>query len=89
MWKTLGCQHCLMTGAKGRIGLFELLRVDPSLREVFEHGATLQELEENTTPDIYISMRRYAKHLMEQGLASPPDFLHVFPGVSAFNTIKY
>jgi type IV pilus assembly protein PilB len=34
-----GCKHCLYTGYRGRVGIFELLRIDESLRNLILAGA--------------------------------------------------
>ncbi len=39
-----GCARCHGTGYRGRMGLFELLRVDDPLRELIARGAGTQEL---------------------------------------------
>lgn len=39
-----GCDHCLGTGFKGRVGVQELLTVTPAMQQLIAKGATKQEL---------------------------------------------
>ncbi|OGQ07717.1 MAG: hypothetical protein A3G32_02955 [Deltaproteobacteria bacterium RIFCSPLOWO2_12_FULL_40_28] len=39
-----GCKKCRMTGYKGRIGIFEMVLVDPALRTLINAGASLDVL---------------------------------------------
>lgn len=38
-WKAKGCRECRMTGFKGRIGIFELVRVDDEMRVLMTNSA--------------------------------------------------
>lgn len=42
--KGKGCQACFGTGLKGRLGLFELLPIDETLRQLITRGADLTEM---------------------------------------------
>lgn len=83
VWKASGCGHCRMTGTTGRVGVFEVLVMTPSLRDAIEHSASMPEMEAATPAESYVTMRRYARHLLEQGLASAEDLLELFPATSA------
>ncbi len=83
LWKASGCTHCRMNGTKGLVGLYEVLVVTLPLRNAIERGATLQEIEQSAPPACYISMKRYAKYLLEKGLVAPKDLLEIFPPASA------
>ncbi len=39
-WKANGCSKCFHLGYKGRIGIFELLKVDDQIRDLIMHGAS-------------------------------------------------
>ncbi len=40
------CSECSNTGYRGRVGIYELVRVDETLRKLIQDGASEQELEE-------------------------------------------
>ena len=41
-----GCRRCGHTGYRGRIGLFELLRLSPGLQSVIEAGGSTKQIRE-------------------------------------------
>ena len=44
VYKGLGCQHCLGTGYRGRIGIFEIVVFNDDIREAIVRGASSTEL---------------------------------------------
>ena len=83
IWKAPGCSFCRMTGTTGRLGVYEVLVITPTLREAIEQSGSMQEMEAAASPESYVPMRRYARHLLEEGLASPEDLLEIFPSTTA------
>jgi type IV pilus assembly protein PilB len=59
----VGCPACHHTGFRGRLGIFELLRVDEPLRELITNGASLVELRQR-------AIARGMVPLREAGLAA-------------------
>ena len=57
-----GCEQCLGTGYRGRIGLFELMVLDDPLRELVSRGASTTELRNE-------AVRRGMTLLRDDGLA--------------------
>jgi len=45
-WKGKGCEHCRYTGYSGRIGIFEMLMITPSLKEIIASKALSNNLRE-------------------------------------------
>ncbi|MBV1915807.1 MAG: type II secretion system ATPase GspE [Pseudomonadales bacterium] len=45
LYRAIGCEHCYQTGFSGRIGIFELVEVDNTMREAIHNGAGEIELE--------------------------------------------
>lgn len=78
-WVAKGCTHCKMTGYKGRLALYEVLVMTPPLQAAIESGASTSELEKAVQPGSYVSMRRYARFIIDKGLASPKDILEILP----------
>lgn len=56
-----GCAHCGHTGYRGRVGLFEWLRVTDAMRELIGGGASQAQLRE-------LSMRQGMRTLREEGV---------------------
>ena len=56
VWHGVGCEKCNNTGYLGRIGYFELLKVNGSIRGAISSGATVSELQE-IAADNFQSMR--------------------------------
>ena len=53
------------------------------MREAIEKSATLGELQKAAPPGTFISMRRYAKFVMDKGLVSPKDILEILPATAS------
>jgi type II secretory ATPase GspE/PulE/Tfp pilus assembly ATPase PilB-like protein len=88
VWQARGCTHCRMTGLKGRLGLFEVLVMTPELREAIELNATMAQLRAAAPAGSYISMRRYAKFVMEKGLVNAKDVLEILPPAASATEVK-
>lgn len=78
-WKAPGCSHCRMTGRRGRVGLYEVLVVTPELREAIEREESGVQLEKMVSPGSYLSMKSYARFVLEKGLASAGDLIEILP----------
>jgi type II secretory ATPase GspE/PulE/Tfp pilus assembly ATPase PilB-like protein len=78
-WAAKGCAHCKMSGYRGRLALYEVLVTTPALQIAIERGATAAELEKAAAPESFVDMRRYARYVLEKGLASARDVLEVLP----------
>jgi type IV pilus assembly protein PilB len=87
-WQARGCTHCRMTGVKGRLGLYEVLVMTPELREAIEKGATVAELQRAAPAGSFISMRRYARFVMDKGLVNPNDVLEILPAAASAQEVK-
>lgn len=87
LWQARGCSHCRMTGYKGRLGLYELLVLTDALRAAIEEGATLGEMAQAAPAGSYVPMRRYAKFVLDQGLANPKDLLNLLPATASVSSI--
>lgn len=88
VWHAKGCNHCRMTGQKGRVGLYEVLVMSPALRDAIEHGATLLEMQKAAPQESFISMRRYARFVMDKGLISAKDVLELLPPAAKASDVK-
>ena len=66
-----GCQRCQETGSRGRVGIYELLTVDETLREMLFAGASNSELHEYVVSKGFRTMELDALYKSCQGLIAP------------------
>ncbi len=45
LWRGRGCDHCNHTGYRGRVGIFELLKVTPEISQLIADGASAVEIQ--------------------------------------------
>ena len=74
-----GCERCRFTGELGRVAMYEVLIVDDALRDAIEQNAAWTELKAVLTPDCYVPMALYARHLIEHAAAAPDSVARTFP----------
>jgi type II secretory ATPase GspE/PulE/Tfp pilus assembly ATPase PilB-like protein len=55
-----GCEKCHNTGYSGRIGLFEVLEMSPSIEEMIVKGASSQEIEKQAVKEGMILLKKDA-----------------------------
>jgi type IV pilus assembly protein PilB len=72
-----GCAACGQTGYSGRVGIFEILRMTPRLKELVSRHATEPELRRAAAEDGTRLLLRDALDKMRQGLTTPEEILRV------------
>ena len=84
-YKGAGCEHCRMTGFKGRLGIFEILVSTPELRELIARHASMGEI------NAYARTKQNMRTMLEdgylkisQGITTPKE---VFTAVYSTMTI--
>ncbi len=70
IYKPVGCPRCNETGYKGRLGLFEVLKVTDNTRELILSGATSVELKRQAIEDGMITLRRSGIYKLMSGTTS-------------------
>jgi type IV pilus assembly protein PilB len=68
--KAVGCERCDGTGYRGRVGIFELLRVDPVIRELILDDAPVDRVREAAAAAGMTSLVTDAWAKVEQGLTT-------------------
>ena len=76
LWRGRGCDECRGTGYKGRVGLFELVRMTDELRDLILSRASEAKL-------IQSAARAGTRTLREEGLA------HVVVGDTTFEEVLH
>jgi len=73
--KGKGCDHCNQTGYKGRTGLYEVMEIDESLRELILVGASSLELKKKAIENGMITLRRSGIRKMLDGVTTMDEVL--------------
>ncbi len=73
--KGRGCFECSNTGYKGRMGVYEVMRITPGLRELILQRANATELKRQAISDGMITLRRDGIIKMCQGLTTAEEVL--------------
>ena len=75
-----GCETCRGAGYKGRVGLFEVVRVTPKLRDVIGSGAPLPELRATARAEGMTLLSDAGLEKVQAGLTSLEEVLDVISG---------
>lgn len=77
LYKATGCAICGGKGVKGRIGIYEVMRMNAQLRAMVGAGARAEELHAAAVEQGMIDLKRYATLLLTTGLATVEDVMSV------------
>jgi type II secretory ATPase GspE/PulE/Tfp pilus assembly ATPase PilB-like protein len=69
------------SGVRGRTGIFELLRLTDSLRELIAARPTTEQIVKAAPPD-HISMRHDGIAKVLEGITTPEEILRVTQGIN-------
>ncbi|MBW8036659.1 MAG: type II/IV secretion system protein [Planctomycetes bacterium] len=79
-YKGTGCNECNKSGMKGRVGIFELLRVTDKLRKLIATSPTTEQIL-TEAPSDYVSMRHDGIDKICKGVTSCEEILRVTKGI--------
>lgn len=77
MWSPQGCDRCRNTGYSGRVGAYELLAVDDSLRDVIARNPNVSEFRRMCLERGMQSLRQDGINKAMAGLTSIPEVIRV------------
>lgn len=77
IYRPQGCKECRERGYKGRIGVFEVIRVTSGLAELIQHGATVLELRRLAVDQGMKLLSQSAMEKVRAGLSSLEEALAV------------
>lgn len=77
--RPVGCQECRKTGFLGRIGIFEMMRINTDIREIINPDVSLQELKKTAFKSGLRPLRLSAAAQVAAGLTTIPEVLEVIP----------
>lgn len=72
-----GCEECHFTGYSGRIGIYEVLKVNSKLRELIIKGANVEEIRNYATQNGFRNMFESGLKLAEMGITTLEEILRV------------
>lgn len=75
-----GCDECNNTGMRGRIGIFELLRITEPLRKVIASRPTTEQITTAASED-HICMRHDGIEKILKGMTTPEEVLRATQGI--------
>jgi type IV pilus assembly protein PilB len=75
----VGCELCDLTGYKGRIGIFELLAFNDSIRSAIRSGGRNEEIRELARQKGMKLMQEYALERVREGVTTIEEVLRVIP----------
>jgi type IV pilus assembly protein PilB len=72
----VGCNECMQTGMKGRTGIFEMLRITPTLRDLIAARPTTEQIIKAAPVD-HISMEHDGIAKVLEGVTTPEEVMRV------------
>jgi len=75
-----GCNECMQTGMRGRTGIFELLKITDSLRELIATSPTTEQIIKAAPPE-HTAMRHDGVMKALEGVTTPEEVLRVTQGI--------
>jgi len=72
-----GCQQCHDTGFQGRLGIYEVMAISPSVRRLIHHAAPAHEIRDQFTKDGGFTLRDEGVRLALEGKTSLEEILRV------------
>lgn len=70
-----GCELCEQAGYRGRVGIYEIMKITPALKELISRGASASELKALAEKEGMCTLRRSAANLVVQGMTSFHEML--------------
>ncbi len=76
-YKIKGCDKCSFTGYKGRVGVYEVLRLNADIRKMVAQGATSESITEAAVKNGMKTLKDYSLWLMQNGWTTMDEVLQV------------
>ncbi len=77
LYRGRGCTACGGKGVKGRVGIYEVMRMTPALRQLVVAGANAEAIHEAAIAGGMIDLKRYAALLLAEGLTTVEEVTSV------------
>ncbi len=77
VFKGKGCDACNMKGLKGRVGIYEVMKMNARLRKMVAAAAVTEEIHAAAIEEGMLDLKAYAAWLIRQGLTTVEEVLQV------------
>jgi type IV pilus assembly protein PilB len=77
LYKKKGCDACNNNGFKGRVGIYEVLKMNQELRSLVSKGATTEEITGAAMRSGMLDLKAYAGILLKEGTTTVEEVLNV------------
>ena len=77
IYKARGCSACSGKGVRGRVGVYEVMKISPTLRTMIGAGARTEELHAAALEERMIDLKRYSAWLLAEGLTTVEEVTSV------------
>ena len=75
IFEPVGCERCDNTGYSGRIGIYEIMKITPPLKELISRNASVGELKKMGMREGMRTLRQSATLLVLKGITSVPEMI--------------
>ena len=86
-YKSVGCDQCNHTGYRGRIGLYEVMRITDKLRRLIASRAQEDQIREAATASGMITLGEDGLAKVKSGVTTPEELLRVVTEVREMRTL--
>jgi type II secretory ATPase GspE/PulE/Tfp pilus assembly ATPase PilB-like protein len=76
-YRSKGCEKCSETGYRGRVGVYEVLRMNAEMRRVVAGGGSAEAISELAIKNGMKTLKDYSVWLLENGWTSMDEVLQV------------
>ena len=77
IYEPCGCGRCEHTGYKGRIGVYEIMEITPSLKTIISKGGDAEDIKNQALKEGMYTLRMSATELVLDGTTSLSEMLKV------------
>ncbi|HVZ15739.1 MAG TPA: ATPase, T2SS/T4P/T4SS family [Terriglobales bacterium] len=77
LYKAKGCDQCGGKGLKGRVGIYEVMKMNPELRQMIAKGAITEEIHAAALKHGMLDLKLYSAYLLLNGDTSVEEVLQV------------
>ena len=75
IYEPVGCERCDNTGYSGRIGIYEIMKITPPLKELISKNASVSELKQRGMREGMHTLRQSATMLVIKGITSVHEMI--------------
>ena len=75
IYEPIGCERCDNTGYSGRIGIYEIMKITPPLKELISKNASVSELKQMGMREGMHTLRQSATMLVIKGITSVHEMI--------------